>query len=109
MSLSRSIPNIARYATTSAAPKPKVLVVGAGRLPPLFAAIRQSADFCVGSGGLAVAHQIYNAFKAQGQTLNPGDVSIVDVSSCSPQHWCSRDADKDSPTQITITNQDGPS
>jgi len=26
----RSIPNIARYATTSAAPKPKVLVIGAG-------------------------------------------------------------------------------
>lgn len=35
MSLSRSIPNIARYATTSAAPKPKVLVVGAGMCHPV--------------------------------------------------------------------------
>lgn len=33
MSISRSLPNIARYATTSAAPKPKVLVVGAGTSP----------------------------------------------------------------------------
>ena len=91
----RSIPNIARYATTSAAPKPKVLVVGAGTsLFPIFLpssircasaksresrkASRVKADFA-GSGGLAVANQIYNAFKAQGQTLNPGDVSIVDV------------------------------
>ncbi|RDB21032.1 Sulfide:quinone oxidoreductase, mitochondrial [Hypsizygus marmoreus] len=31
-----------------------------------------------GSGGLSVASQIYNRFKAAGKPLNPGDVAIVD-------------------------------
>lgn len=61
----------------------------------------------IGSGGLAVAHQIYNAFKAQGQTLNPGDVSIVDVSFQLSYTRTDKVADKDRPTRTTITNQDG--
>jgi len=31
-----------------------------------------------GSGGLSVAHQIYNRFKAAGKPLNEGDIAIVD-------------------------------
>jgi hypothetical protein len=31
-----------------------------------------------GSGGLSVAHQIYDRFKAAGKPLNEGDIAIVD-------------------------------
>lgn len=31
-----------------------------------------------GSGGLSVAHQIYDRFKAAGKQLNEGDVAVVD-------------------------------
>jgi hypothetical protein len=31
-----------------------------------------------GSGGLSVANQIYDRFKAAGKPLNPGDVAIID-------------------------------
>ncbi|KAJ7343526.1 hypothetical protein DFH08DRAFT_872949 [Mycena albidolilacea] len=31
-----------------------------------------------GSGGLSVANQIYNRFRAAGKPLNPGDVAIID-------------------------------
>jgi hypothetical protein len=33
-----------------------------------------------GAGGLAVANQLYNKFKADGQELAQGDIAIVDVS-----------------------------
>ncbi|KAJ6496638.1 hypothetical protein C8R47DRAFT_1114910 [Mycena vitilis] len=46
--------------TTSDAGKFKVLVVGGG------------------SGGLSVANQIYDRFRAAGKPLNPGDVAIID-------------------------------
>ncbi|EIW65660.1 hypothetical protein TREMEDRAFT_70514 [Tremella mesenterica DSM 1558] len=51
---SRSIPSLVRHASTSAVTKPKVLVIGGGmsRLP--------------------------TSFKAEGQSLSPGDVTIVD-------------------------------
>lgn len=73
---SKAVPSLARWASTSAAPSanPKFLVVGAG------------------AGGLAAANQIYNAFKASGNTLKQGDVAILDVRRprlhelCMP-HW----------------------
>lgn len=37
-----------------------------------------STDFILGSGGLSVAHQIYNRFKGAGKSLNAGDIAIVD-------------------------------
>ncbi|KAF7338328.1 Pyr-redox-2 domain-containing protein [Mycena venus] len=46
--------------TSDAPDKFKILVIGGG------------------SGGLSVANQIYNRFKAAGKALNPGDVAIVD-------------------------------
>ncbi|KAJ6547523.1 hypothetical protein B0H19DRAFT_1166095 [Mycena capillaripes] len=46
--------------TTSEAEKFKIVVIGGG------------------SGGLSVANQIYNRFKASGKSLNPGDVAIID-------------------------------
>lgn len=60
----RSLPSLAaRFATTSAhSGKHKVVVIGAG------------------AGGLAAANQIYNAFKAKGESLNSGDIAIIDVS-----------------------------
>ncbi|KAL0568654.1 hypothetical protein V5O48_013328 [Marasmius crinis-equi] len=52
----------ARYASTSASSdRFKVIVVGAG------------------SGGLAVANQIYDRFRAAGKSLNNGDVAIIDA------------------------------
>ena len=33
----------------------------------------------VGAGGLAVANQLYNKFKADGRELAQGDIAIVDV------------------------------
>ncbi|KAF8654117.1 hypothetical protein AX16_003649 [Volvariella volvacea WC 439] len=51
----------ARFASAVPSNKYKVLVVGAG------------------SGGLSVANQIYNRFKAAGKSLNPGDIAIVDA------------------------------
>ncbi|WWC66982.1 uncharacterized protein I206_100889 [Kwoniella pini CBS 10737] len=53
--------NFARLASTSAAGKHKVVVIGGG------------------AGGLAAANQIYNAFKSQGKTLGDGDVAIIDA------------------------------
>ncbi|KAJ9092183.1 hypothetical protein QFC21_006928 [Naganishia friedmannii] len=55
--------NALRYASTSAvsAGKHKVVVVGAG------------------SGGLAVANQLYNSFRANGKELGKGDVAVIDV------------------------------
>ncbi|TRM58640.1 hypothetical protein BD626DRAFT_510902 [Schizophyllum amplum] len=50
-----------RFASSSAADKYKVLVVGAG------------------SGGISAAHQIYDRFKAAGKPLNDGDIAIVDA------------------------------
>ncbi|KAG1831805.1 sulfide-quinone oxidoreductase [Suillus variegatus] len=52
---------LARYASTSTKEKFRVLVVGAG------------------SGGLTVANQIYNRFKAAGKPLNAGDVVVLDA------------------------------
>ena len=49
-----------RSASSSSADKYKVVVVGAG------------------SGGLSVANQIYDRFKAAGKPLNEGDIAIVD-------------------------------
>ncbi|KAF8628364.1 hypothetical protein AX15_003899 [Amanita polypyramis BW_CC] len=52
---------ICRTASTlSESPKHRVLVVGGG------------------SGGLSVAHQIYDRFQAAGKPLRPGDIAIVD-------------------------------
>ncbi|KAL1672635.1 hypothetical protein EV122DRAFT_283790 [Schizophyllum commune] len=51
---------IVRFASSSSADKYKVVVVGAG------------------SGGLSVANQIYDRFKAAGKPLNEGDIAIVD-------------------------------
>ncbi|KAJ9097475.1 hypothetical protein QFC19_006744 [Naganishia cerealis] len=55
--------NAVRYATTHAvnAGKHKVVVVGAG------------------SGGLSVANQLYNSFKANGKELQKGDVAVIDA------------------------------
>ncbi|WVO17654.1 hypothetical protein L204_105351 [Cryptococcus depauperatus] len=53
--------SLTRFSSSSAAGKHKVVVVGAG------------------SGGLAAANQVYNAFKAQGKTLADGDIAIVDA------------------------------
>ncbi|KAK1926316.1 putative Sulfide:quinone oxidoreductase mitochondrial precursor [Papiliotrema laurentii] len=60
MSISRAIPSLARYASTSAGGSHKVVVIGAG------------------AGGLAAANQVYNLLKSQGKTLNDGDIAIVD-------------------------------
>ncbi|OCF59804.1 sulfide:quinone oxidoreductase [Kwoniella mangroviensis CBS 10435] len=59
--LHKSLPSLARLASTSAAGKHKVVVIGGG------------------AGGLAAANQIYNAFQAQGKTLGDGDVAIIDA------------------------------
>jgi hypothetical protein len=40
----------------------------------------ESSAFESGAGGLAVANQLYNKFKADGQELAHGDIAIVDVS-----------------------------
>ncbi|KAJ6502589.1 FAD/NAD(P)-binding domain-containing protein [Mycena sanguinolenta] len=58
--LSRQLGARLASSATSDASKFKVLVVGAG------------------SGGLSVAHQIYNRFRSAGKPLNPGDVGIID-------------------------------
>ncbi|KAJ8594319.1 FAD/NAD(P)-binding domain-containing protein [Rhizopogon salebrosus TDB-379] len=52
---------LARYASTSTKDKFRVLVIGGG------------------SGGLTVANQIYDRFKAAGKPLNPGDVAVLDA------------------------------
>ncbi|KAG1741501.1 sulfide-quinone oxidoreductase [Suillus paluster] len=52
---------LARYASTNTMEKFRVLVIGGG------------------SGGLTVANQIYNRFKAAGRPLNPGDVVVLDA------------------------------
>jgi hypothetical protein len=36
-------------------------------------------SWCTGTGGLSVAHQIYNRFKAAQQSLNDGDIAILDA------------------------------
>ncbi|WWD22262.1 hypothetical protein CI109_106753 [Kwoniella shandongensis] len=59
--LPKTFPSLARLASSSAGGKHKVVVIGGG------------------AGGLAAANQIYNAFKAQGNTLADGDVAIVDA------------------------------
>lgn len=41
--------------------------------------LRRRADCYSGSGGLTVANQIYNRFKAAGKPLNPGDVGVLDA------------------------------
>ncbi|OXG44028.1 sulfide:quinone oxidoreductase [Cryptococcus neoformans Bt120] len=61
VALPKSIPSLARLASTSAGGKHKVVVIGAG------------------AAGLSAANQVYNAFKAQGKTLADGDVAIVDA------------------------------
>lgn len=65
MSAFARVPSLARAASTSAAhaapAKSKVLVIGGG------------------TAGLSAANQIYNAFKAKGQALADGDVTIVDA------------------------------
>lgn len=62
MSAFARVPSLARAASTSAATaRAKVLVIGGG------------------TAGLSAANQIYNAFKAKGQALAPGDVTIVDA------------------------------
>lgn len=62
--MASTILNAARFASTHAAPlsagKHKIVVVGGG------------------AGGLAVANQLYNKFKSDGQTLASGDIAIVD-------------------------------
>ncbi|KAI6106425.1 hypothetical protein EV401DRAFT_2077942 [Pisolithus croceorrhizus] len=50
-----------RLASTTSIDKFKVVVVGGG------------------SGGLAVANQIYNRFKRAGKSLNPGDIAVLDA------------------------------
>ncbi|WVQ80979.1 hypothetical protein IAT38_003086 [Cryptococcus sp. DSM 104549] len=59
--LNKSIPSLARLASTSANGSHKVVVIGGG------------------AAGLSAANQVYNAFKAQGKTLADGDVAIVDA------------------------------
>ncbi|KAH7889732.1 FAD/NAD(P)-binding domain-containing protein [Phlebopus sp. FC_14] len=51
----------ARWASTRSKDSFKVVVVGGG------------------SGGLTVANQIFNRFKAAGKALNPGDVAVLDA------------------------------
>ncbi|KAJ7632578.1 sulfide-quinone oxidoreductase [Roridomyces roridus] len=62
----QSLSSPARFASSagaaSSADKYKILVVGGG------------------SGGLSVANQIYDRFKAAGKPLNAGDVAIIDPS-----------------------------
>lgn len=41
--------------------------------------IRESDFFNIGTGGLAVANQIYNKFRAEGKKLADGDIQIVDA------------------------------
>ncbi|KAK2466953.1 hypothetical protein APHAL10511_001211 [Amanita phalloides] len=61
MSMIRAKSVQCRYASTlSEASKHRILVIGGG------------------SGGLSVAHQIYNRFKAAGKSLSAGDIAIVD-------------------------------
>ena len=43
------------------------------------AAVEFTVWFALGSGGLTVASQIYNRFKAAGKPLNEGDIAIVDA------------------------------
>ena len=65
---------------TSDKKKFKVLVVGGGTFNIVFPDHVSLLDTLTlaGSGGLSVAHQIYNRFKAAGKPLNRGDVAIVD-------------------------------
>ncbi|KZT11374.1 sulfide-quinone oxidoreductase [Laetiporus sulphureus 93-53] len=60
VSKSRSLSSARRWASTDVKDKFKIVVVGAG------------------SGGLNVANQIYNRFRAAGTPLNKGDIAIVD-------------------------------
>ncbi|KAF8636578.1 hypothetical protein AX17_003389 [Amanita inopinata Kibby_2008] len=53
-------PQCRRASTLSGGSKYRILVIGGG------------------SGGLSVAHQIYDRFKAAGKSLNAGDIAIVD-------------------------------
>lgn len=54
----------------------KVLVVGGGAFISFLA--RTFHDVHLGTGGLSVAHQIYDRFKDAGKPLNKGDIAIVD-------------------------------
>lgn len=82
--------NTARFASTHAAPlsagKHKIVVIGAGQLRAAAVLARLGCSpgsihppENTGAGGLAVANQLYNKFKADGQELARGDIAIVDV------------------------------
>ena len=75
-----------RWASTAVSAdkdKFKIVVVGAGEqisLPSMRIEVnRGSCHSVAGSGGLTVANQIYNRFKAAGKPLNDGDVAIIDA------------------------------
>jgi hypothetical protein len=68
---------LARYASTSTKDKFRVLVIGGGA--PVDRVLCMRANCSSGSGGLTVANQIYDRFKAAGKPLNPGDVAVLDA------------------------------
>jgi len=70
-----------RSLTTPATDKEKfkVLVVGGGPFIRFFGLSFLSYFHLAGSGGLSVAHQIYDRFRAAGKPLGEGDVAIVDA------------------------------
>ena len=68
-----------RWASTAAEKdKYKFVIVGAGECSRI--CILGGSNGCgLGSGGLTVASQLYNRFRAAGKPLNEGDIAIVDA------------------------------
>lgn len=70
----------ARWAsTTGDKDKYKVVVVGAGMYSLDGKWFSSRKSYAAGSGGLTVANQIYNRFKAAGTPLNKEDIAVVDA------------------------------
>lgn len=65
--------------TTTAKDKFKVVVVGAGEILAFSTNPHPLRTSSTGSGGLAVANQIYWRFKDAGKSLNPGDIVVLDA------------------------------
>lgn len=77
----RSLVSSVRWASSDSKDKYKVVVVGAGMSPLCGSDDVHQADWhrSLGSGGLTVANQIYNRFKAAGTPLNEGDIAVLDA------------------------------
>jgi hypothetical protein len=70
-------PPLRLQSTNATTDKVKVLVVGGGMSP--CRTNETGSNLALGTGGLTVANQIYDRFKADGKTLNAGDITILDA------------------------------